>query len=171
MTLRAWQFVNIFLAALVVGVFWGPWLGLSRSIALFPPETFLAIGKTMIGNLAPVMPILMPAAILTTIPVLVLLYRRRSAALGPTLMAFTLFIAALLITLLVEVPIDNQIREWTPSSLPGNWQELRDRWATFHVIRTFASVGGLALMLGGALFASPSTWSTVSHNAPHVHNV
>ncbi|HEY8130344.1 MAG TPA: hypothetical protein VII12_00515 [Thermoanaerobaculia bacterium] len=70
MSLRVWQFINIFLSALVAGVFWGPWLGLSRSIASFTPETFLAIGQRMIGNLAPVMPILMPAAILSTIPVL-----------------------------------------------------------------------------------------------------
>ena len=62
MTLKSWHFINIFLAALVTGVFWGPWLGLSRSIESFSPEVFLAIGQRMIGNLAPVMPILMPAA-------------------------------------------------------------------------------------------------------------
>ncbi len=78
MTLKVWQFINILLSALVVGVFWGPWLGLSRSIDSFTPETFLAIGQRMISNLAPVMPILMPAAILSTVPVLFILYRRRS---------------------------------------------------------------------------------------------
>jgi uncharacterized membrane protein len=152
LTLRVWQFVNIFLSALVAGVFWGPWLGLSRSIASFPPETFLAIGKTMIGNLAPVMPILMLAAITSTLPVLVILYRRRSKALFPMVIAFGLFISALMITLIVEVPIDNQIKQWSAGSLPENWQQLRDRWETFHVMRTFASLGGLALMLGSALF-------------------
>jgi uncharacterized membrane protein len=151
-TLEIWQFINIFLSALVTGVFWGSWLGLSRSIASFPPETFLAIGHTMIDNLAPVMPILMPAAMLATLPVLFLLYRRRSKALYPTLAGLALFVIALLITLIVEVPIDNQIKEWTATSLPANWQQLRDRWELFHVIRTWASVAGLALLLTGALF-------------------
>jgi uncharacterized membrane protein len=150
-TLEIWQFINIFLSALVTGVFWGSWLGLSRSIASFPPETFLAIGHTMIDNIGPVMPILMPAAMLATLPVLFLLYQRRSRALYPTLAGLALFIIALLVTLIVEVPIDNQIQEWTVTSLPANWEQLRDRWELFHVIRTWASVIGLALLIAGAL--------------------
>ena len=152
MSLRVWQFINIFLSALVAGVFWGPWLGLSRSIASFTPETFLAIGQRMIGNLAPIMPILMPAAILSTIPVLVMLYRQRRKTFYPTLAGFALFIAALIITLAIEVPIDNQIKQWTVSSLPADWKQIRDRWEAFHSMRTFASVAGLALLVGGALF-------------------
>jgi uncharacterized membrane protein len=151
-TLEIWQFINIFLTALVTGVFWGSWLGLSRSIASLAPETFLAIGHSMIGNLGPVMPILMPAAMLTTLPVLYLVYGRRSKAFYPTLAGLALFIVALLITLLVEVPIDNQIAEWTATTLPTNWQQLRDRWEWFHVIRSWASVAGLALLLAGASF-------------------
>ena len=63
-----------------------------------------------------------------------------------------LFVVALLVTLLVEVPLDNQFSEWTVTTLPANWQQLRDRWEWFHVIRSWASVAGLALLLAGALF-------------------
>lgn len=147
-----WQFVSILLSALVTGVFWGTWLGLSRSIALLPPETFLTVGHTMIRNLGTVMEILMPAAILSIAAVLYLLYRARSTkSLYLTLAGFVLFVIALLITLIVEVPIDNQIAEWTAASLPANWQQLRDRWELFHTIRSWVSVIGLALLLGGAL--------------------
>ncbi|HLW83105.1 MAG TPA: DUF1772 domain-containing protein [Candidatus Acidoferrales bacterium] len=138
--------------ALVTGVFWGPWLGLSRSIATFQPEVFLAIGHRMIRNLAPIMPFLMPAAMLSLVPVLVLSYGERSQTFCLNLAALALFIIALLITLIVEVPIDNQIMKWTAATLPENWQQFRDRWETFHVIRTFASVAGLALVLIAALF-------------------
>jgi hypothetical protein len=41
---------------------------------------------------------------------------------------------------------------WIAATLPPNWQQLRDRWETFHVIHTFASVAGLALVLIAALF-------------------
>jgi hypothetical protein len=150
-TLAIWQFISIMLLALVTGVFWGTWLGLSRSMASLTPETFLEVGHTMIGNLGTIMAILMPAAILAVLPVLYLLYRGRSRALYPTLAGFALFIIALLITLIVEVPIDNQIEGWTVTSLPANWQQLRDRWELFHVIRSWVSVLGLALLLGGAL--------------------
>jgi hypothetical protein len=67
------------------------------------------------------MAILMPAAILATLPVLFLLYRRRSAALYPTLAGFALFVIALAVTLIVEVPIGNQIEAWTVASLPAKW--------------------------------------------------
>jgi uncharacterized membrane protein len=149
--LEIWQFISILLSALVTGVFWGTWLGLSRSMASLTPETFLAIGHTMIGTLGTVMAILMPAAILATLPVLFLLYRGRSRALYPTLAGFALFIIALAVTLIVEVPIDNQIEAWTTASLPANWQQLRDSWELFHVIRSWVSVIGLALLILGAL--------------------
>jgi hypothetical protein len=153
MVLRVWQFINIFLSALAAGVLWGRWLSLSRSIASLTPQSFIEIGKTTIGDLVPVLPVLTFAAILSTITVLVLLYRRkRSKAFLATSVAFAAFMASLLITLLVEVPIDRQILEWTVTTLPTNWHELRDRRETFHVMRTFAYLAGLALILGAALF-------------------
>jgi uncharacterized membrane protein len=82
---------------------------------------------------------LLLAAILAILPVLY-----------PTLAGFALFVIALAVTLIVEVPIDNQIEAWTVASLPANWQQLRDRWELFHVIRTWVSVIGLALLIVGA---------------------
>jgi hypothetical protein len=57
---------------------------------------------------------------------------------------------SLLITLLVEVPIDNQIKTWTAETVPSDWQAMRDRWASFHTAGTFtslASFGSLALAI------------------------
>lgn len=150
--IKIWELVSIFLLALVTGIFWGPWLGLSRSITTFQPEVFLAIGHRMIRNLAPVMPILMPAAMLSILPVLFLSYTRRPETFYLNLVGLTLFVIALLVTLVVEVPIDNKIMTWTVATLPDNWENLRDRWETFHVIRTVASVGGLAVLLIAAIF-------------------
>lgn len=150
--LEIWQFINILLLSLVTAVFWGTWLGLSRSMASLSDETFIEVGHAMIGNLGTIMAVLMPAAMLATFPVLYLQYRRRSKAFYLTLVGLILFIVALLITLLVEVPLDNQFAQWTVSTLPGNWQELRDRWEWFHAIRSWVAVAGLALLLAGALF-------------------
>ncbi len=151
MALRIWEFISICLAALVTGVFWGPWLGLSRSIETFTADVFLAIGQRMIGNLAPVMPFLMPAAILSLVPVLILSWHR-PAVFWLTLAALVLYLLALVVTLAVEVPIDNRIRSWTPETLPADWQRQRDRWERFHALRTLASVVGLALLVAGAVF-------------------
>jgi hypothetical protein len=150
--LEIWQFINIFLLSLVTGVFWGTWLGLSRSMSTLSAETFLEVAHAMIGNLATIMAILMPIAMLSTLPVLYLLYRRRPKRFYATLIGFLLFVVALLITLLVEVPLDFQFQQWTLPTLPANWQQLRDRWEWFHFLRSWIAVFGLALLLAGALF-------------------
>jgi uncharacterized membrane protein len=149
--LKICEVVSILLAALVGGMFWGPWAGLSRSIAAFSPEVFLAIGHRMGRNLAAVMPILMPAALLSNVPVLWLSYGSRPRTFYPTLASFGLYVVALLVTLLIEVPIVNQIRSWTVATLPANWQQLRDRWGRFHVVRIVAAFAGLALLVIGAI--------------------
>jgi uncharacterized membrane protein len=152
MGLKIWESISIVLSALVVGVFWGPWVGLSRSISTFKPEVFLAIAQRMNQNLAPVMTILMPAALLSIVPVLLIAYHERPKTFYMTLAGFTLFVVALLVTVLVEVPIVKQIETWTVSTLPENWQQLRDRWGTFHVVRVVAAVAGFAFLVIAAIF-------------------
>lgn len=78
----------------------------------------------MIGNLGMIMAILMPAAMLATLPVLYLLYRRRSKAIYQTLVGLALFVAALLITLLI--PIVSSSRSCLVSSIIASSCETLD---------------------------------------------
>jgi hypothetical protein len=55
-------------------------------------------------------------------------------------------------TTLVEVPIVKQIATWKPETLPGDWQQRRDRWGAFHIVRVVSGVGGLVLLVAGAIF-------------------
>jgi len=106
----------------------------------------------MIGNLALPMSILMPIALLSTLPALILLYQQKSTlAFYLTLSGLALFVVALVVTLVVNVPIDNQIKQWTVETLPTNWEAIRDRWEFYHVVRTFVSLSGLMLIVGAAL--------------------
>jgi hypothetical protein len=41
-------------------------------------------------------------------------------------------VAALVITLAVEVPIDNRIETWTATTLPADWRSIQARWELFH---------------------------------------
>jgi uncharacterized membrane protein len=150
--LKIWELISIVLSALVTGVFWGPWVALSRSISTFAPEVFLALVNQLSRNIAPVMTVLMPAALLSTGPVLFLSFNEAPRTFYLTLTGFVLFLIAMLVTILVEVPIVKQIVTWMVSTLPENWQQLRDRWQAFHVIRVVASVAGLVLLLIGAIF-------------------
>ena len=100
----------------------------------------------------PVMTILTPVGLLSIVPVLFISYGTRPETFYLTMAGFALFLAALVVTVLVEVPIVKQIVTWTDSTLPDNWQQLRDRWGAFHVIRVFAGIAGLVLLVVGAIY-------------------
>jgi uncharacterized membrane protein len=146
------QLVSVMLFALVTGVFWGTWFSLSRSISSVTPNTFLEIGRVITANVAGPMGLLMPAALLSSLLVVVLLARHgRGPALYLALAGLGLMAGALVVTLTVNVPIDREIIEWTAATLPPDWTAERDRWQLYHTIRTFASIGALGFVVASTL--------------------
>ncbi|MEY2616824.1 MAG: hypothetical protein QOH78_2597 [Verrucomicrobiota bacterium] len=150
--MKTWQLISIVLSALTVGMFHGPWIALSRSMKTFSPEFFLEIVDRMNRNMAPVMTVLMPGTMLAIIPVLLFSYRQQPMVFYLSAVALLLFLIALLVTVVIEVPIVQQIVTWTPSTLPANWQQLRDRWMRFHVVRVIAGMASLIFLLVAAIF-------------------
>ncbi len=118
----------------------------------FPPEVFLAIVDRMNRNMAPVMTVLMPATVFAMIPVLIGSYGTYPKIFSLYAAAFVLFIVTLAVTVLVEVPIVKEIVTWTVPKLPANWQQVRDRWVKFHIIRVVAGLTSLVLLLIAAIF-------------------
>jgi hypothetical protein len=155
--IRTAQTTTIVLFALVMGVFWGTWFSLSRTMDQLSAETFLAVGHEMIQNLGGPMAILLPLALLSALVTLALLWRDRHATAFWWLLAgFLLMAAALVITLTVEVPIDNQIETWTAATLPADWRSIQARWESFHTMRTFLSIAAVvAATISGAVVARP----------------
>src|SRR5215211_2504326 len=110
MRIRAAHATTIVLFSLVMGVFWGTWFSLSRTMDQLSDDTFVAVGHQMIRNLGGPMAILLPLSLLSALVTLVLLRQgRHRVAFWWLLAGFLLMVAALVITLAVEVPIDNQI--------------------------------------------------------------
>lgn len=133
--------VTAVMLMLVTGVFWGTWFPLSRSIEVFTPDAFLAIGKTIIANVAWPMRFLMPGTLLLLLYICFLYPQKKSWGFWLYFKSFLLLLAVLLITLVVLVPIDNQINIWDIESMPANWEDIRDRWEWFHTLRTFLCIG------------------------------
>jgi hypothetical protein len=152
LAVRATEFVALCLQVLVVGAFWGSWIGLSRSIATLTPGTFLEVGQVMMADYGPIMAVLMPATVIATGLAAALAYRRGSSGGALLLVAFACFLGATATTLLVNVPLDELMAGWTLATLPADWTQVRDRWETYHTVRTFLTLAGLAAMLAGSLF-------------------
>lgn len=147
------QFIALILFSLVAGVFWGTWFSLSRSIGSITPQTFLEVGRTMIGNLGRPMSVLMPSAVLSGIVVCVMLFRRQTRGYVFATAALVLLLIAMAITLLVNVPIDRQIQSWTTTTLPPDWETIRNRWEFYHGLRTLVSLFALACLFASTLSA------------------
>jgi len=138
------QFITIFLLMLVTGVFWGTWFSLTRSLNIFSATEFIHIGKTIIANVAVPMKIIFPACIVFMILSLWWYPVKRSAGFYWGWAALCFLIITLVITLMILVPIDNQIKQWTEATIPTDWEMMRSRWDYFHTMRTFASLASFA---------------------------
>jgi uncharacterized membrane protein len=111
---------------------------------------------TRIANLATVMAVLMICAVAVGLLVTVLLFRQGSVAAGwLSLAGLVLMIAVVVVTLSIEVPIDNKIKDWTPATLPSDWEDIRARWAGFHTLRTFLSLAAVAASVSAAVVTRP----------------
>jgi uncharacterized membrane protein len=140
MKLKATEFIALLLTALVTGVFWGTWFTLTRSLDNFAPAEFIHIGKTIIANVAIPMRILMPATLLFMLLMIWQSRRLYKSSFYLYTVSFLLMVVTLVITVAIEVPIDNQIKTWTTTTLPGSWESLRAKWNEFHTVRTFTSI-------------------------------
>jgi uncharacterized membrane protein len=151
MKLKTTEFLGVMLTALVTGVFWGTWFTLTRSLEDFPPAEFIHIGKTIIANVAMPMRFIMPATLLIMLLAIWQCFRVHKTSFYLYLFSFLLMVITLIITVGIEVPIDNQIKTWTENTLPGNWQKLRQTWDSFHTLRTFTSIASLAFFSLGII--------------------
>src|SRR6185436_12238890 len=105
MKLKITEFITVMLAVLVMGVFWGTWFTLTRSIHDFSAAEFIHLGKTIIANVAIPMRILMP---LTLLMMLLASWQTRKQFKATNTLYNLSFIAmaiALVITVGIEVPI------------------------------------------------------------------
>jgi len=81
---------------------------------------------------------LLPALIATA---LIIATRFREP--GPTrwlpITAFALLAAVLILTIIVNLPINADQRDWIPATPPADWATVRDHWQISHAVRTVAA--------------------------------
>ena len=58
-------------------------------------------------------------------------------------------------SLLVNVPINQEVLSWSPAALPGDWMQLRDRWWVWHNVRTILSIIGFSCHILAVLAPVP----------------
>jgi uncharacterized membrane protein len=134
------QLISLILLMLVTGVFWGTWFTLTRSIETFSADEFIHIGKVIISNVAVPMRFLMPACILFMLISLWVYQPKNTIGFFLCITALIMIVITLIITLMVLVPIDNDIKHWTAETMPPGWELFRSKWKVYHELRTATSV-------------------------------
>ena len=147
------QLIAIFLLMMVTGVFWGTWFSLTQSLDDFSAAEFIHNGKIIIANLAFPMRIIFPLCVIFTMLTVYFYPNKKSTTFYFALLGFALIIGALLVTLFVEVPIDNQIKMWSAETIPSDWEAMRNKWSTFHTTRTFLSLASFGLFSASIIFS------------------
>jgi uncharacterized membrane protein len=145
--MKTLRLITGLLLVLISGVFWGTWFSLSRTMHELSAEMFLTIGKEIMQNVALTMSIIMPASILCLLILLIRSWKIKTVYFYCIFAALLLSVIALVITVGVEVPIDNKIRIWTVATIPSDWKNIREKWEAYHTIRTFVSLSAVAFFI------------------------
>jgi uncharacterized membrane protein len=107
--------------------------------------------QTLASALGAVMPFWYALTFLLSLAVTFLAHPAWSTPWWLALGSAALFASMIVYTVLLPVPINNQIARWQPDSLPANWRELRHRWDTLHAIRVGFLLVALILLVASCV--------------------
>jgi hypothetical protein len=137
------RFLNVILAALLAGTSFGIWMGFNPFNLSAP--AYIEQQQNTIRSLSILLTSLAVIASLVTI-LSAFLQRKNKAVCITLLIAALFFIACILISAIGNKPIDKMVMTWTPDVFPADWVAFRDRWWSFHIMRTIAELIALSLI-------------------------
>lgn len=138
------RFINIIVVALLAGVSFGIWIGFNPMD--LSSSTYVEQQQNMLHSLRILLVSLVIIATIITI-ISAFLQRKNKSIFISLLIAAIFLIACILITRFGNKPIDDMVLTWTSDSLPSNWAEFRDKWWSFHIMRTIAELAAYLLIV------------------------
>ena len=145
-------FVSLLMTGLVAGLFEGTQLGQLRVQQDLEAREFTFFKRRFELSVGGIMPPVLIVTTLSPAPLLFLLWGSTGAALLLTAVAQALWIAATVVTLILNVPVNNQAKAWNPEAPPADWAELRRKWHLGQTLRTPLTVAAFGALLAAALF-------------------
>ncbi len=145
MLLKAWRFITILLAAVLMTMgfthLWQlpPRMAFDGALWLETLRRYVQFGPEGPG------PVIEVAAVLSTI-VLVFMVRRRKPAFALTLVAAIALVLSTAAWWAFVYPVNRELLIWTTETLPQNWTDFRDQWEYAHAARAvlmFVALGAL----------------------------
>jgi uncharacterized membrane protein len=129
----------------------GSWAFVHPVVRELPPASHLRVEQGFLRTFGRVMPVLMP---LSTI--LAVLHAITATGAGPAAVRWTAaaaFVVAVVLTVVVNVPVNTATARWNPDDPPPDWAALRRRWERSQGLRASALLIGFALLCASATLA------------------
>lgn len=143
MTVIFIRFANIILAALLAGASFGILVGFNPMH--YSASTYIEQQKNLVLSLNTLMVSLVIITTLVTI-VSAFLQRKNKTVFITLLVAAAFFASCIFISRLGNLPIQNEMLTWNANSIPGNWTMFREKWWSFHIMRTVAELIALVFV-------------------------
>jgi uncharacterized membrane protein len=140
---QAVRYLAVFLAGMIAGILFAIGIDHQRLSTLSA-----SVWLTARHTLDPIFTKLMPWIWNISLPLLFAsAYLSHGSDRINFLVAGLLLLMGIVVTLIVHVPINNQIPTWTVDAMPPNWSSLRVRWIRFHWLRTLLGIAAFACAL------------------------
>lgn len=148
MTSLSIRFINMVMAGLIAGILFGIWLGYNpKSLSV---STYVEQQQGAIKSLNTIMPLLGLITIILTLISAFLQKDNRTIFIFLIVATIFLVISGL-VTKFGNQPINKIVMTWNKAEVPGTWTELRDKWWSFHILRTLTAVVAFCFIVATAL--------------------
>jgi hypothetical protein len=138
------------LAVVVLGLMCGSELNVAAfahpTLNRQPPEVHIPVRASLADLFGRVMPFWMGGSTLLNLLLLLPFEHLIPPAWRLAAIAATIQVLCVLFSLVAPVPINNQIRRWTITSIPKDWKALEHRWDLYHSLRTCALILAFVLL-------------------------
>lgn len=155
MFLRIWRFITIILAALTTATTFAHALELPAKMN-YDAALWTTLQQSLYWGFGHIGGYVEAATVFLAAPVLTFLVRKRRPAFQWTLAGTVCFaLAFFVVFLMFTEPMNREIFQWTPQSVPADWTQVRNQWEYSHVARFVLHLMGLGALLISVLVEIP----------------
>ena len=131
---------------LAVAVFFHPRIGRLED------AVHIQAAQTLAKVFGMVMPFWYALTFLLTLALTFAAHTTRSTSWWMALASAALLALISVYSVLLPVPINNQVARWQPDTVPANWRDLRRRWDLLHAIRVVFLIIALILLVASCVY-------------------
>ena len=148
------RFVALLSTGLLAGIFPGDRVGPGFARPVLPTSSFVQLQQIQHLHFVRFMPVLQIAAVLST---LIWLFLLRSGVRSSQFLLLALaavgLVAVFVLTITINVPINNTLMTWTASAPPPDAMEIWKRWEQINTIRAIIAPIAFGLEVLGLILA------------------